>query len=372
MQTARLIVADSERNADMLYATGLFVPDPFIWFEWRGRTHAVMSDLEIDRAQKRARVDRVLSWSRFQRQLQRDGVKQPRLHDVLRRVLQQSGIRAVEVPSSFPVGLARKLRGVRLKVKPDPFFAERELKTAAEVRHLGAALALAETGMRVAVGALRRARIGRDGFLYHRATRLSSEHVQGLINATIAGLGGAASHTIVAGGSQACDPHETGHGRLRAHQTIIIDIFPRDTATGYWGDITRTVVRGKATDRVWKMYDAVRRAQRLAFEKLCDGADGQDIHRAIHELFRAGGFTTGRRKGRMRGFFHGTGHGLGLDIHEPPRIGPVPATLKAGHVVTVEPGLYEPGRGGVRLEDVAVIGRDGARNLTRFPKILEI
>jgi Xaa-Pro aminopeptidase len=369
---ARLMVADSERDADMLYATRLFVPDPFIWLEVRGKTYVVMSDLEIDRARKQATVDRVLSYTHYQKQLKREGNSEPRFSDVLRRVLREFRLRGVEVPASFPVGLAKKLRGLRVAVKPDPFFPEREIKTPAEIAKLSGAIRLAETGMRAAINVLRISRTGRDGFLYWRNRKLAAEDVQGVINATIAGLGGIAAHTIVAGGNQGCDPHEAGHGPLPAHRTIILDIFPRDTATGYYGDLTRTVVRGRASETVKKMYAVVDMAQTLAFEKLRAGANGKDVHNAVQNLFASEGYKTGRVRGRMQGFFHGTGHGLGLDLHERPRVSVASEVLKAGHVVTVEPGLYYRGVGGVRLEDVAVVQRNGARNLTRFPKALEI
>jgi len=356
----------------MLYAVGIFIPDPFILLEVGGKKIAVLSDLEIDRARKQATVHRVLPLARYQNELRRSGVKSPRLSDMLERVLRDFRIRAVEVPSSFPIGLARKLRGIRVKVKPDPFFPQREIKTAGEIRHLTNALRLAESGMTAAMDVLRASRIGRDGFLRWRGHKLTSERVQDVINSTIASLGGTASHTIVAGGNQGCDPHESGHGPLRANAPIIIDIFPRDARTGYWGDITRTVVRGRASERIKAMYAAVFNAQKLAFQKLRAGVNGQDVHNAILALFRDNGFFTGRRGGRMQGFFHGTGHGLGLEIHEPPRVNVADATLRAGHVVTVEPGLYCWGVGGVRLEDVAVIQSQGARNLTAAPKTLEI
>jgi Xaa-Pro aminopeptidase len=366
------MVADSERDANMLYATRLFVPDPFIWFEVRGRTYAVMSDLEIDRARKHAEVDRVLSFAAYQRQLKLAGVKQPRFSDILNRVLRDFRIRDVEVPTSFPIGLAKPLRGIRLRVKSDPFFPGREIKTSTEVARLADAMHLAEEGMRSAVNALRMSRIGRGGFLYWRGKKLKAEDVQGVINATIAGLGGIASHTIVACGNQGCDPHEGGHGPLRAHTTIILDIFPRDTHTGYCGDITRTVVRGRASEAVKKMYAVVGRAQQFAFRKLRDGVNGQEVHGGIQKLFVDEGYETGRVRGRMQGFFHGTGHGLGLEVHERPRVSAVSEVLRAGQVVTVEPGLYYWGVGGVRLEDVAVVQRNGARNLAHFPKTLEI
>ncbi|MGH9594285.1 MAG: M24 family metallopeptidase, partial [Bryobacteraceae bacterium] len=248
----------------------------------------------------------------------------------------------------------------------------REIKTPAEVAGLRDAMRLAEEGMRAAVHMLRMSRIRRDGFLQYRGKKLTAEDVQGVINATIAALGGNASRTIVACGNQGCDPHEVGYGPLRAHTTIILDIFPRDTRTGYCGDITRTVVCCRASDAVKRLYAVVGAAQAVAFRKLRAGVNGQEVHGAIQELFVQKGYPTGRVRGRMQGFFHGTGHGLGLEVHERPRVGSVSEKLRAGHVVTVEPGLYYWGVGGVRLEDVAVIQRAGARNLARFPKTLEI
>jgi Xaa-Pro aminopeptidase len=363
MNTARLIVADSDHDANMLYAVGMFVPDPFIYFELAGKRHVVMSDLEIDRAKAQATVDRVLPLRRYPTR---------KLGDVLLAVLREYRVKAVEVPMNFPLGLARKLRGLKVNVRPDPFFPERSVKSAAEVRKLAEALRLAEFGMKAAIDCIRLSRIGRDAYLYWRGQKLKAEHVQGLINAAIAGLGGTAAHTIVACGNQGCDPHETGHGPLRAHQTIILDIFPRDGSTGYWGDITRTVVRGRASEKVRGMFALVAKAQEQVFEKLREGAQGKEIHEAVGTLFKRHGFVTGRRNGYMQGFFHGTGHGLGLEIHELPRIGAVDSTLQAGNVVTVEPGLYYRGVGGVRLEDVALVRQTGARNLTRFPKFLEL
>jgi len=369
---ARLIVADSERDANMLYATRMFVPDPFIWLAVRGTSCMVMSDLEIDRARKQATVDRVLSYAHYHRRLRRQGIHEPRFSDVLNCILREFRVRHVEVPTSFPICLVKKLRGVRVAVKPDPFFPDREIKTPGEIARLAAAMRLSEAGMRAAINVLRRSRIGRDGFLYQRKQKLTAEGVQGAINSTIASLGGIAAYTIVACGNQGCDPHETGHGPLRAHAPIIIDIFPRDMRSGYFGDITRTVVRGRATEAVKRIYTVVGNAQELAFEKLRAGVNGKDVHDAIQKYFGDTGFKTGRVHGRMQGFFHGTGHGLGLEVHERPRVSNVPEVLRAGHVVTVEPGLYYWGVGGVRLEDVAVIGERRSRNLTVFQKQLEI
>jgi Xaa-Pro aminopeptidase len=375
MSDTLLMVADSERDANMLYATGLFVPDPFIYLKTRGRPLLVMSDLEIDRARAGAPHCRVVSLGRYQQQLRADGIRRPGPAHVIRQLLREIRVRRVTVPDNFPVGLARELEqsGITVKARPGNFFPEREIKSAAEVRKISAALVMAEVGMAEGMEVLRRSKIGRDRKLFYHNVPLTSEKLRSVIDCAILQASGLPANTIVAGGRQACDPHERGYGPLRAHEPIIIDIFPRSQKTGYFGDITRTVVRGRAGDAVCKLYDTVLRGQTLAFRKIRAGVPTGDIHRAVQEFFGQQGYKTRRHHGRMEGFFHGTGHGLGLEIHESPRLGTYSTgPLRPGHVVTVEPGLYYPEIGGVRLEDVALVTNNGARNLTRFEKVLEI
>ena len=370
-----LMVADSDHDANMLYATGMFVPDPFIYLRLRGRTTIVMSDLEIDRARKQAPHCHVASLSKCQSRLRISGVKQPKLAHVIHAFLRDRGVRRVTVPHNFPLGLATELkhRGISATARPGGFFPEREQKSPAEVKKISAALMMAEIGMAEAMQALRASKISRDGRLMHHNLPLTSEKLRSVIDTAILQANGLASHTIVAGGKQGCDPHECGYGPLRANEPIIIDIFPRSQKTGYFGDITRTVVRGHASEAVRRLYDTVLSGQQLAFRKVRAGTATAAVHRAVQEYFEQQGYKTGRRNGRMEGFFHGTGHGLGLEIHEAPRMGATSTgKLKSGHVVTVEPGLYYPELGGVRLEDVALVTKNGPRNLTRFEKVLEL
>jgi Xaa-Pro aminopeptidase len=233
-------------------------------------------------------------------------------------------------------------------------------------------LRVSEIGLERGLELLKRARIGKDGYLYSNGRRLTSERLKSEVNTAIMAQGWVPSHTIIAGGNQCVDPHNEGTGPLKANTSIIFDIFPRSQRTGYFGDLSRTVVRGRASERLKEAYEMVRQGQNVAFGLIKDGVDGGLVHQKILELFQKRGFPTGRIDGRMQGFFHGTGHGLGLDIHESPRIGAVNAILRTGHVVTVEPGLYYWGMGGVRLEDVVVVTDKGNRNLTRYPKILEL
>jgi Xaa-Pro aminopeptidase len=369
----RLLYAASESDADILYPTGFFAPDPFLFLDVRGRRLMVMSDLERDRARAQARVDRVLSWSRFQRQLERLGGKTGTA-DVIAAVVRSLNVRRVEVPASFPLGLAMELdgRGVRLDLGPDPFWPDRAVKRPAEVRAIQAALRAAEAGLEAGIEALRGCRIGRDGYLRRDGRRFTAEDLRGVVNRRVLAEGCVPAHTICAPGDQAVDPHDEGHGPIRAHSPVVMDIFPRSERTGYFGDLTRTVVRGRASFRLHEMYAAVHEGVRLGHRMLREGVEGQAIHKAIQELFERQGYKTGVQNGRMQGFFHGTGHGVGLQIHEAPSIGKRPSTLRAGHVVTVEPGLYYLGLGGVRIEDLAVVTSTGSRNLTRVPKQLEI
>ena len=370
-----LMFADSERDANMLYATGLFVPDPFLYLDFGRRPTLVMSDLEVDRARVQAPHCTVLSLSEIQQQLRTNGVKHPHTAEIIREVLRAEKIRRVTVPDNFPLGLARELEKIGVSVKPraGAFFAEREIKSPAEVKKVSAALMMAEVGMAEAMQVLRLAKIGSGKKLTYRNAPLTSERLRGVIDTTILQAGGLAANTIVAGGKQGCDPHERGHGPLRADEPIIIDIFPHSQTTGYFGDITRTVVRGRASEEVRHLYQTIRQGQKIAFAKIRDGAGTNAIHRAVQIYFEQQGFVTGKHNGRMQGFFHGTGHGLGLEIHESPRMGATSTgELKAGQIVTVEPGLYYPELGGVRLEDVVLVTKTGNRNLTKFEKVLEL
>jgi Xaa-Pro aminopeptidase len=371
---ARVLYAASEQDADILYATRFFAPDPFLFIQKGARRILVMSDLEMDRARRQASVHRVLSWSSLARAVGRALGREPKEADVIAAALRRLGLRAIEVPRTFPLGLADELRVRRIAVRvgPDPFWPEREVKRPDEVRAIAAALRAAEAGLHAGIEALRACRIGRDGYLHRHGSRFTADDLRRAVNARIMAEACVPAHTICAPGDQAVDPHEEGHGPIRAHTPVVMDIFPRSERTGYFGDLTRTVVRGRASARLKEMYALVEEAVLLGHRRVRPDADGRTIHKEILDLFTARGYRTGLANGRMQGFFHGTGHGLGLEIHEAPSIGRRGTKLRPGHVVTVEPGLYYLGVGGVRIEDVALVTPTGSRNLTQVARQLEI
>ena len=358
----------------MLYATGFFVPDPFIFFEHKNRRHIVMSDLEIDRANKQAHADRVLSLSLYQKKLRKLGKTPAGIIDIVDLIFRERGIRSLIVPANFSALLLDQLRakGYSVQIKRDPFWPQRETKNTLEVKQITESLRIARLGLESGIRMLRRTKPKRDGYLYLNGSRLTSEMLKTAVNTTIMAQGWLPSHTIISSGNQCVDPHHEGTGPIRTNTSIIFDIFPRSQHNGYFGDLSRTVVRGRASEKLKEIYATVQAGQQIGYEQIRDGVNGKEVHQNILNMFAARGFPTGRINGRMQGFFHGTGHGLGLDIHEPPRIAPVDAVLRTGHVVTVEPGLYYIGVGGVRLEDVVVVKPKGNRNLTDCPQFLEI
>lgn len=368
-----LIIASSEQDANLYYATRFIAPDSFVFFDIRGKKHLLMNDLEVDRAKSQAEVDHVHSTSKLAAEFKKKYGKPPRYLDLIEEFARAQNALEFTVPGSFPLEFADPLRerGLKLKFKTDPFYEERTVKSKEEVAAVTKAIRFTEAAIAKAIQTLKKS-VPRRGKLYFHGSVLKSEDIKKIINVSLMENGCIASHSIVACGIQCVDPHNEGSGPLYANESIIMDIFPRDSHSRYFADITRTVVRGKAKPKLKKMFDAVLDGHQIAYKAIRDGADGGAIHAAIEKRFVELGFTTGVQNGRMQGFFHGTGHGLGLEIHEDPRISRGKYLLKAGQIVTVEPGLYYEDAGGIRLEDDILVTKTGCVNLAKLPKVLEI
>jgi Xaa-Pro aminopeptidase len=373
VKRAKLIVASSEASADMLYATRFRAPDAFVFVETKGRTAILLSDLEVDRGRREAKVDDVVSYSELEKEAQGIKKQKPAYAKVVAEFLKKLGARRVLTPADFPLGLARALKKENIRVEPvkGSFWPGRVIKTRQEIKALEAALRIAEAGMARGHDVLKAATVRKDGRLSWRRRVLTAENLRMEMEIAVVRAGGEArGDTIVACGELACDPHERGSGLLFANQLIILDIFPRDARSGYFGDLTRTVVRGTANEAQRRLWETCLSGQERAFQALKPGAKGSEIHEDVKEFFAGSGYPTEIKGGRWQGFFHGTGHGLGLEIHEEPRF--AATTFRPGQVFTVEPGIYWPGVGGVRHEDVVVITAKNHRLMSNFPKQLEI
>ncbi len=368
-----LMIAASEADANLYYATRFLVPDPVVFMQIRGKKHLLMNDLEFDRARSQAKVDQVHSTSQLSAAYKEKNGKRPSYLDLIETFAKNERALEFLVPGNFPIEFADPLRrrGFTLNFKPEPFFEARTVKSKEEVAAVRKAIRHTEAAITAAIEVMRKS-VPRKGKLYYHGHVLKSEDIKKVINVKLMEDNCVAENSIVACGIQCVDPHHRGTGPLYANQSIIMDIFPRDSESRYYADISRTVVRGKASPKLKKMFAAVREGQEIGFKSIREGADGSAIHAAIEKRFQELGFTTGMQDGRMQGFFHGTGHGLGLDVHEAPRVSRGRDILKAGQIVTVEPGLYYEDAGGIRIEDDVLVTKTGCVVLSKLTRILEI
>lgn len=365
-----MIIGTATDSPDIEYATGFRAVDPVIFLRRGDERFLVVPQLEYGRAAKASRRVEVFC----PETLNVAGEKKRKFGEWALAVLKKLGIRSIQVPGAFPYGVAMRLRkaGIRITIAEGELFPERAVKSAEEVRKITDSQQAAVIAMRAAISAIAAADIDAAGYLKVKDRRLTSEDIRRLITRILYEHDCSSREIIVASGEQAADPHEVGSGPLRAHEPIVMDIFPHHLAHGYWGDLTRTVVRGSASPDLRRMYQAVRAAQHEALNCVKPGVKCARVHGAAVDEFKNRGFYTGIVDGKPEGFIHSVGHGVGLAIHEAPGVGSTDRKLKAGNVITIEPGLYYPGRGGIRIEDTVVVTATGWRYLVPCEKRFEV
>lgn len=366
--SARLIIAAGESNPDLYYKTRFLTPDPYIFLEIGSEKIILVNDLEIDRAKKESTADRILPTRDWEKILSASG-KPVSSVNIVSAFLEERKIRDILVPFDFPLGYTDAFRknGFNISARSGSFYPERALKTREEAHLIRSVQVGVEESLWQVIRILKDARV-QDGFIHYGGTVLTSEKVKSILKREMIERNLLGEHTIVAGGEQACDPHMEGEGPLPAHLPIVFDIFPHHESTRYFADMTRTLFKGDVQPVHRELYEAVLEAQVKSIALARPGEDSRKLHQSVVDTFETKGYKTGEKNGRMEGFFHGTGHGVGLEIHEAPRVGRTGETLEPGHVITVEPGLYYPGTGGVRIEDMLYITESGYENLTTFPK----
>ncbi len=371
---AYLLDADGD-DADQYYLSGFHAPDPFLTL-YDGTVRLLFArSLEFARARRESRastVERLTDFG-YGKLAEKHGPHEARTR-ALARFLDSHGVDSVAVPPRFPVGTADGVRDEGVTVKPDTDGVVTEIratKTAEEVEHVRKAQTANQAAMARAEELIGTATVDEEGRLRHDGQALTSERVRREIEFALLERGCALDETIVACAADAADPHERGSGPLAAGEPIIVDIFPRDKVTRYHGDLTRTFCRGEPEETLRKWYDLTVAAKAAALSAIEPGVTGEAVHDAACDVYEDAGLPTLRSdEGAETGFIHSTGHGVGLEVHELPRLAPDGDELEPGHVVTVEPGLYDPDVGGVRIEDLVVVTADGSENLTDYPETL--
>ena len=370
-----LIDADGE-DSNQYYLSGYHAPDNFVTVYADGEVRLLTSTLEYTRANTDSDGDAVHRLSEFDYGdlVDEHGKARARPYATV-AFLEASGVGSVSVPVSFPTGTADLLREQGIEVHPDyddVVGATRGVKTEAEVEHIRETQRATEEAMAAAEEMLERADV-EGGELTLDGELLTSERVRETIELTLLEAGCGLSDCIVASGPECAQAHSRGSGPIAEGDPITIDIFPRNLESRYFSDMTRTYVKGEPDERIREWYDLTREAHDVALETIAAGVTGAEVHDAVCDVFEEAGYPTLRTdESTEDGFFHSTGHGVGLDVHEPPRLGRGGETLEPGHVVTVEPGLYEQGVGGVRLEDIVVVTETGCENLTEYPRELGV
>jgi Xaa-Pro aminopeptidase len=386
----------STKDSDMRYAVKTPITSSFFYIETHGKKIALLDKVDFGViANPKAKLWGIAPIKSGQRKKLSFGIKAIPLEPLAKEakklklktsdrnklayyIFKKYGLmgKRVEVPIHFPLDMADFLRKKGAKLIPTfPFFPERSVKTRQEIGYIRESLAHTKVAFRTIENILRKSKI-RGKRVYFKNKILTSEFLKQVAEMSlfengmfdILGM-------IISCGKQTAIPHHSGAGPILPHQPIVCDIFPRHRASGYFADMTRTFVKGRPKPEIQKMYHTVLQAQIAAIKKISvSSADrhavirAKDIYEATAEVILKNGYHVSDT-----GFIHGLGHGVGLDIHEKPSLKPHSEDiLAAGNVITIEPGLYYPHLGGIRIEDMILVTKTGCQNLTNYPKKLVI
>jgi Xaa-Pro aminopeptidase len=375
-----LVVGDTLRSPELRHEVPLGIPDTFFYVEVGGARHVYVSALEAQRVSAAGLDLTVHPFEEVGRdELVAQGLPlRQLLLELAARACTHAGLRSAAVPTAFPAGYLDRLRrdGVDLVVDQSVFDERRRVKSPHEIDGIRRAQRAAEAGLAAGVDLMRRAEAS-NGALVLDGDELTVERVKGAVAQAFLEHGATSDEFIVAPGPQGAVGHEMGHGPIGPGQPVVFDLWPRDPASSCFADMTRTVVAGTPTDEVREWHRLAKEALERTAALVRPGIDGRSLHFAACEVFEAAGYPTQRTKAEgevlVEGFFHALGHGVGLEVHEEPTVGMTTGSpLVAGDVITLEPGLYRPGVGGVRLEDLVLVTEDGCEILTDASYDLEV
>ena len=372
-----LILADSMRSPEMRHEVPIAIPDEFLYAERDGRRVVVVSSLEAARIGEADPRIEVMPYEAFGLdELMASGTSPTEAGlQMYVRACRELGIAGASVPATFPLELADRLRenGVEVVADRALFEERRRRKNATEIAGLRRAQRACEAALDAARDMLRRS--SSNGTLMLEGEPLTSERLKAKVERVFSEHGAFADEFIVAHGAQTTVGHEGGHGPILPGEAIVFDLFPRDRETGVYTDMTRTYVVGEVPEELREYHRLCKEALDRVVVAVKPGVNGRTLFEIPCELFAEHGYPTQltKKPGEVldSGFFHSLGHGVGLEVHERPYLGRVGDDLVAGDVIALEPGLYRPGYGGVRLEDVAIVTDDGVEVVTDYPYELE-
>jgi len=379
---ARIMAGIPAINSSLYWRIRFSVGDPVALVELPGngspgQSVLILRDIEMGRAGRKARTDRVACPADYPPEGGLSGDRETATAQAAAECLRRAGVARVVADRTLPLIFAELIRraGIDVACDLEMGVSERRSKDEEEIAHLREAQRVTEGAMKMACELVASAEAGKGGVLFFGDEPLSSERVRAAVDHWLMDRGYTNPPPIVAGGPQGADCHDQGSGELKTGQPVIIDIFPRSRETYYNGDCTRTVVHGEVPEEIARMHAVVRRAKAAAIAAVRPGVTGEAVHAATTAAVIAGGYATGLPDENAPDSYcaltHGTGHGVGLDVHEPPLLDVKGPELLVGDVVTIEPGLYSKALGGVRVEDMIVVTKDGCENLNSLHEGLD-
>jgi Xaa-Pro aminopeptidase len=371
-----LLYGDTLRSPELRHEVPVAIGDPFIYLERDGRRVAVLTPMEMNRTRAAAGDHLELhpmdafGWDEIVRSA---SCTDDALTELVARVCSELGVEQAVVPRSFPVAIADVLRerGVTLEVDGDEFGRRRRVKNAAELAGIRRAQAATDAAVAAVAACLRDADVA-DGALVLDGAPLTSERLHRRAEEVLSEHGASGEElTIISHGAQTADGHDPGSGAILAGEPIVVDIFPRDRASGCYADTTRTFCVGEPPEELVRYHALCLDALEQVRAQVRPGVSGRELHRISCAVFEAAGIPTQLSKPAgeplLDGYYHSLGHGVGLEVHEAPSLGRTGQELVAGDVIAVEPGTYRREFGGCRIEDLLLVTEDGCETLTQLP-----
>ncbi len=362
-------------NPTLFRAVGMAAGDPAAWVSLNGQSQLIIRDIEVDRARAAGKNEHVFCPADFTPAGGLDADRATATAQAVTELLRREGIEQISADRSLPFIFAWHVMqaGIELRYDADLGVIDRRVKSEQEIKYLQKAQRVTEQGMQFLCQRIARCDADADGVLHYDGQPLTSERARAMAAAFFLEHGFSMGHgAIVATAPQVADCHHAGTGPLRSGVPIIVDLFPQDEQTRYWGDCTRTVVHGTPSPQVLAMHQAVVEAKAAGIALLHPGNTAQQVHQAVIAVQQQHGFRLSRGKVSDEPTIqHGTGHGIGLEVHEPILLDDGGGPILEGEVFTVEPGLYGRIEGAVRLEDMVLVTKDGPRNLNQLPEGLD-
>ena len=356
----KLIIADSFNDANMLYLTKVLVPDPFIFLSLKNKNYVLVNTLEFSRIKQEAKSSIiVLSEEKYIKKA-KSKFKKINLATIACLFLKEKGIKKINVPYNFPLIYAEELKKNNIKTKILSPFLNRSIKSSEEIKEIEKVQKIVDLAL-TKISRIIKSSKEKNNFLFYNGRKITSEYLKEIAEELFIHYGlESPEGIIISSGKDTSYPHKEGAGPIHAGVPIVMDIYPRSIKSRYFSDFTRTLCKGRPkAQKMQEIYNIILEAQRAAINLIKEGISCKTLHDAVLSVFK---------KYKVEKFFiHSTGHGVGIELHESPSI-PSKTKLKAGMLITIEPGLYIPNLGGVRIEDIFLVKKNGYKALSKIEK----